>query len=213
MSQTNKLITIKVMLKDIDQFLNASNYSETTSYSYEYHLFRLANWLDECHINPADLSAPLLGIYLRGQGWANNTRRQAGNAAKAFLRWRYGGSHPTLSLKLPKDNSGPGRYLTQRQLEDLLGSFDTTQVLGWRNLTMLALMAETGIREREICRLELDYLNLDDRRFYVMSKRGKWREGVYSDVTASYLDVWLSARKGVAKAGETHVFISVNGKT
>ncbi len=213
MSHESIVTIIEAMLEDVDRFLNEANYSETTSYSYEYHLFRLAKWLQECCIDPAILSASLLNTYLKGQDWADNTKRQAGSAAKAFFKWRYGAKHPALTLKLPKDNAGPGRYLDQSQLEHLLASFDTTRPVGWRNLAMLSLMVESGIRAREVCRLEIDYMNLSTRHFDVIGKGGQWREGTYSDVTACYLDIWLSARKEVVKDGVQHVFVSVNGKT
>jgi len=200
------------MLEDVDHFLYESNYTESTQAGYAYHLFRFANWIGECGLQVTDISASLLNTYLKSQGWGNNTQRQAGNAVKSFMRWRYG-QHSVLSLKLPKDNAGPGRHLNEKQLEDLMASFDTTKPAGWRDLSMIALMAETGIREREICRLNLKYLDLRSRRFTVMAKREKWREGVFSSITARYLDVWLDARRRYVKPGVTEVFVGVNGKT
>lgn len=78
---------------------------------------------------------------------------------------------------------------------------------------MLALMVETGIRESEVCRLELDHINLEGQHFDVLAKGRKWREGVFSKITAVYLDIWIAARKSYAAPGCPCLFVSVNGKT
>jgi site-specific recombinase XerD len=214
MSRERILAIIKSMLNDVDRFLNETDYSPATAVSYGYHLKRLADWLDAVCIPPEHLNASLLRTYLGSHGWRNNCQRLAGNAAKSFLKWRYGATHAALSLKLPKDDSAPGRALDQVEVDRLLAVFDTTKAVGWRDLAMLALMVESGIREAEVCRLELDYLDLRKMRFDVLAKGRDWREGVFSPITAQYLDIWLNARKEFAYPPKCpYVFVSVNGKT
>lgn len=204
---------MKIMLTDVDRFLTEQDYSPATNAAYGYHLMRLAEWLDDVCIPPHKLTAALLRTYLSANGWANNTQRQAGNAAKSFLRWRYGATHPCLTVKLPRDDSPPGRTLEQVEVDRLMAIFDTSKPVGWRDLSMIALMVETGLREAEVCRLELDFLNLRARHLDVIAKRRKWREGVFSTITAQYLDIWLNARKEIAHKDNPYVFVGIGGKT
>lgn len=201
------------MLADVDRFIAVSAYTKATEDAYRYHLARLAKWLVACRLDPAVLPAALLSSYLKSQQWSNNTIRAAGNAARSFFKWRYGSLHPALELKLPHDDAGPGRSLEAAQVEQLLAVFDSSSPAGWRNLAMLGLMVETGIREAEICRLEMRHLDLRRRHFDVLAKRERWREGIFSSLTAQYLDVWLNVRPTIAVRGCPYVFVSVNGKT
>lgn len=78
---------------------------------------------------------------------------------------------------------------------------------------MIALISETGLREVEICMLELDHINLEGQRLNAYVKGRKWRQCVFSAITACYLDIWIAARKECAVSGCPYVFVSVNGKT
>lgn len=214
MSSHSKPPIVFYMLEDVDRFLTLSNYSEATSATYAYHLHRFAMWLYERQIETAgEITDTILIAYLKSQMWKQNTQRAAGNAAKTFLRWRFGADHPAAKIKLPKDNAAPGRYLDQEQLEALLALFDTTKPYGWRNLAMISLMVETGMRISEICRLEIMHVDLKKRHLDVIAKNQKWREGVFTELTAMCIDVWLNARNRYALPGVRTVFVSVNGKT
>jgi site-specific recombinase XerD len=204
---------IKVMLKDVEEFLDCNDYTPATYKTYSYHLKRFAAWVEKNNHDPLTLTGQTLKAYLNSRRWKPNTQRAAGNAALSFLRWRYGKDHPALRVKLPKDNAGPGRSLNPIKLDRLLAIFDTMKAVGWRNLSMLGLMVETGLRISEICRLELDYLNLEEQHLDVLAKGQKWREGVFSCITMYYLDTWLNAREKYAVPGCPFVFVSVNGKT
>lgn len=202
------------MLEDVDRFLTENDFSPATSATYAYHLHRMAMWMYERGVESADsLSGVQIKCYLNGQNWKANTRRAAGNAAKSFLKWRYGAGHPALSIKLPKDDAAPGRALAAPQLDQLMALFDTSKPVGWRNLAIIALMVETGLRISEICRLEMEHLHLQQQRLFVLAKGRVWREGVFSDVTAQYLDIWLRERPKYVRRNVRQVFVSVNGKT
>jgi site-specific recombinase XerD len=204
---------IKFMLEDVDEFLDCNDFSQATNNTYAYHLKRFADWIGDCGLIVECLTGQLLKTYLNSQKWKPNTQRAAGNAAKTFLRWKYGKDHPALRLKLPRDDAAPGRSLEQSQLDRLLASFDTTKAAGWRDLSIIALISETGLREAEICMLELGHLNLEGHRLNAYVKGRKWRPCVFSDITACYLDIWIGARGKYAVSKCPYVFVSVNGKT
>jgi integrase/recombinase XerD len=202
----------KIMERLIGTFLDTSVYSDQTKMSYAYYLCRFADWLRCQSIEIDRLSADDLHRYLSSQGWSANSRRICGNAIKSFVRYTFGVSHACLACRLPVDQSKPGRSLDQEQVDQLLCHFDTTTALGWRNLSMMSIMIETGIRESEVCRLALNDLELGRRRFAVLAKGQKWRIGVFSEVSKRFLSVWLEARKDLVAQGVPFVFVSIGGK-
>ena len=200
------------MEKMLDEFLFTSAYTEQTKLSYGYYLRRFDQWRMRENIPFEALSADDLRRYLMAERWSANSRRISGNAIKSFCRFCFGNTHPCLSCRLPVDQSKPGRSLDQEQVDQLLSHFDTTTPLGWRNLSIMAIMIETGIRESEVCRLDVNDLELGRRRFAVLAKGQKWRTGVFSEASKRFLSVWLEARKDIAAPGVPFLFVSIGGK-
>lgn len=198
----------------IEAFLVVSGYADSTKESYRYALGRLDEWLAERGWTIDQLSLEEYDRFLNSHGWSNNMRRLYASAIRKFLEWLYKGrTHPVFEVRLPKDNSAPGRSLDQVQLRDLLASFDTTRPLGWRDLAMCALFADTGLRANEMCRLELGKLDMRNRSLLALVKRERWQEKSFCEDTARFLEIWLELRPAFARTGVNAVFVSVNGKT
>lgn len=197
----------------IQAFLAGSAYADSTRESYRYALTRLSAWLSERGLSLDDLTVEQYDRFINGHGWSSNMRRLYASAVRVFLRWMGYKNHPVLKIKLPKDSAAPGRSLDQDQLRDLLASFDTTKPLGWRDLAMCALFADTGLRAAEMCRLELERLDLTGRTLWALVKRGRWQEKHFSEDTARFLSIWLDLRPRFAVPGVKTLFVSVNGMT
>ncbi len=195
----------------IEEFIDQTDYLASTQKSYSYALHRFGDWIDKDHPG-TEITAALIKQFLNEHSWSDNMKRLYGNAIKAFIRWRCGDEHPALLVKLPKDNARPGRSLEMTDLDLLMAHFDTTQPAAWRNLSMISLMVETGIRESEVCRVEMRDVDLHKRRFAVLAKGNTWRAGIFTEVTARFLDVWLTARKKIVLPGVPFVFVSIKGK-
>jgi integrase len=99
--------------------------------------------------------------------------------------------------------------LTGDQVGRLLASFDTSLVIGVRDLAICALMLDSGLRCSEVCRLQLRHLVVGELRLMVMVKGGRWADGVYSANTAQFLLDWLSVKPGNVET----VFCSLGGLT
>lgn len=196
----------------IPHFLAESDYADSTKESYRYALARLEVWLTRRGWTLDDLTVERYHSFLNGHGWSSNMRRMYAAAIRAFLRWLGYHHHPVLKLKLPKDNAKPGRVLEMNDVRDLLAVFDTSTPVGWRNVAMIALMVETGLRVSEVCRLKISDLDLRRRQFVVLIKKQKWDEGKFSEQVAVYLSTWLQLRPRIAKKGCPYVFVSYLGK-
>ncbi len=186
-----------------------SDYAMTTRASYRWALTRFAAWCGENDIKIGEVTAAQLRVWLRGAK-SRNYQRLLGNAVRSFLRW-LGGDDQAAAIRLPTDDAPAGRTLTDEQLQRLVASFDTSTAEGWRNVAIVMLAADTGLRSAELCRLETRHLDLINRGFDVIQKGGNWRLGKYTIETAHALETWMGLRRGIARRKVVTVFVSIAG--
>lgn len=203
-----------VCMQSVEDFVEDENlaYSLKTKESYLYCLKRFLTWLEENQVYPEKVTPKILRLFLDQSNWSSNMRRLYGNSIKSYYRWAFGDDSPLINVKLPKDNAAAGRWLDYQQILAVADQFDQTRPEGIRNLAMLWVMIETGLRASEVCRLELKFLDVKKREFRVIAKGGKWRTGSLSIETMAALSAWLNIRKQYAKPGCGNVFVSVYGK-
>lgn len=155
------------------------------------------------------LTAPELRKYIEGQGWGGSQQWIALCAIRGFVRWKFGEMHPALLLRMKRERAGPQRTLKADQVARLLESFETLTTKGKRDLAMCTLMLDTGLRLAEVCRLQLQHLDLADRSLSVLIKGGRWGDAVFSTYTASWIQEWLGLRAEIVKPGVRQVFVSL----
>jgi integrase len=81
-----------------------------------------------------------------------------------------------------------------------------------RNLAIISLALDTGLRSSELCALKMQSLDLTDRCTFVLRKMQRWHAPLFSRVTEERIRQWLTVRVGIAKPGVGNVFIGVGGK-
>lgn len=203
----------------IDLFLDSAGYADSTRESYRYVLYRALGWLDQQGgLALEDLTLKLYQQFLGSHDWSNNMKRLYGAALRAYFKFYEWPDHPIFQEVLPRDDAPPGRALDHDELRDLLASFDTTKAIGWRNLAILALMAETGLRASEVCKIDLKRVDL--RHFEITAqvkgkKKGerKWRKAIVSEDVRRFLEIWLDERPKYAKPDVHTLFVSLGGTT
>ena len=193
--------------EQIETFLAAHDYTDQTIVAYRYCLHRLETWLQGRSLDILDPAT--LRRFMLEQGWGSNMQHQVLSALRSYLRHIERPDHPAFRLPLPADRSGPQRTPTARQLTNLLQSIDTSTPIGRRNLAMLCLMLETGLRSSEVCRLSVDRLDLASGSLTVLAKGRQWRIALFSRYTAACLESWLAYRQ--AAPGVKAVFVSLGG--
>jgi len=204
------------MLAHLERFLSEheSEYSQETIEKYGRSLLDLASWLEQNQIdNPNQVSSKHLRDWLASKStWGQSSRHVALSACRSFFRWAIGKSNsPAELIPLPKRVVKPQRTLTAAQIERLLEPLDTSRPKGVRDLALIALLIDSGLRSSEICRLETEHLDLDERTLVVQVKGGRFEKGVFSAYTASTLESWLSVRPKYARGSARTVFVSVGG--
>jgi integrase/recombinase XerD len=163
--------------------------------------------------NPQPVTGQDFSIWLNSQNWGSSTRWIAYIAIRLYLKWRYGVSHPALSLKIRRLPSPPQRSLTLIQVKSLLSSFNSSSAKGSRDLSMCSLFLDSGLRCSEMCSLDIRYLSLNDHSLKVFIKGGSWQSAIYSPYTASLISTWLAHRSKIALLEVKNVFISIGGNT
>lgn len=167
-----------------------------TRRSYGWFLARLDVWSGERCINLEDMDASTFINFLEDQStWKANSRRLATCAARAFFRSWKGENHPILTVKLHRVKAAPGRVLSPKKAIQLLAAINPATTSGARDLAMVMMMLDTGLREAEIARLSIQYLDLDERNVWVIVKGGEWERAVFSPATAEQVTRWLDLRK------------------
>ncbi|WP_160317549.1 tyrosine-type recombinase/integrase [Ornatilinea apprima] len=199
---------------EVLKMLALTEMSTATKQSYEFYCRDFFRWWFENNpdLDPILVSVDDVMLWLSTHPkWTSSTKHIAGSALKKFYRWKYG-EHPLELLKIKRVDPGPQRTLDRGELLDVLSSIDTTTIGGIRDLAILSLMVDTGIRATEICNLEMDRLNLDKKRFTVKVKGGGIAEKLFFDYTGLCLRNWLVLRDEIVMKGVKNVFVSVGGK-
>ena len=166
-------------------------WAEETAVRYTKILLRF-----EKEVDLERLSASSLRAWIHSHGWGNSQRCLSLVAVKGYLRWAYGSKHPALEISEKRAKPAPQRALKIPQIKQLISSFNTMETKGIRDLAICTLMLDTGLRASEVCRLELRYLDMDERQLQVIVKGGRWAKAMFSESTKRFLadesDRWES---------------------
>lgn len=83
--------------------------------------------------------------------------------------------------------------------------------MGLRNLALVSLLVDSGLRAAEICRLQVENVDLKLGLLVVVMKGGDEDIACFGETTAKRLEEWLGVQ--VAADGIETVFVSVGGIT
>ena len=187
------------MNRDIENFLASHPFAETTRVHYRYVLSKLIE-LDVSQLDAAGLLA-----FVNKPEWGSSQRYTALCSCRKFISWLFGVTHPALSARVKQAKPKKQRVLSADKALELLASFDTLSAPGARDLAIVALALDTGLRCSELCRLQLSDVDLEHRVLQVIVKGGQWGTAVYSAETAQYIAQWLNFRKPADGVGNLFV--------
>lgn len=185
-------------IQELEEFLSSAHtYAETSKRTYRDVIPRILDQVSD----PAALTAAEFVRLLKTSGWGNARQRVALAAVKKYLAWEYGQKHPALDARIKREEGKTQRSLDEKTALRLLASFDTYTPKGSRDLAICSLALDTGLREAELCRLQLAHVDLVRRTLQVIVKGGNWESAVFGEQTASNIDRWLHYRRDPDKKG------------
>lgn len=132
-------------------------------------------------------------------------------AIRSFLKFLIKQDIKTLEptkIDLPKVESRSLKFLEREQIDRLVTSVDTSKEEGMRDRAMLELLFSTGLRVSELCKLNIQQVNLERREFGVIGKGGRARVVFISDRAAEWVERYLANRQDDFKP----LFIRYSGK-
>lgn len=97
-------------------------------------------------------------------------------------------------IELPKVDSRSLKFLDRDQLERLLAAPDVTKDAGLRDRAMMEMLFSTGLRVSELCKLNIEQVNLERREFGIIGKGQRARVVFLSDRATLWLSQYLTKR-------------------
>ena len=198
----------------IDQFLEYMEVEKgsapLTIKVYRHYLKRFSEWLAETSpgIKPEDIDLELVRkyrLYLSritgrdGLPLKKITQSYHIIALRACLRYlvvqRNVSTLPPEKIDLPKVTARTVTFLNPDQLQRLLNSPDTSDVIGLRDRAILETLFSTGLRVSELARLNRDQVDLERKEFGVVGKGSKPRVVFLSDSAVEWIRRYLDTRE------------------
>lgn len=197
----------------IDEFLEyleiEKNLSPLTIRDYRHYLQFFGKW---SHANspitrPQDFTVELIRkyrVYLAHFNSPNGnlplkkvTQNYYVIALRSFLKYLIRKDLPVISpdkIELPKTESRSLKFLDREQLERLVNQPDVSVDAGLRDKAIMEMLFSTGLRVSELCRLNVDQINLERREFGVIGKGGRARVVFLSDRAVLWLEKYIVKR-------------------
>lgn len=196
---------------NIEDFLFEFPKRDSTKVAYGRFLRFFDDWLQTQDFPLSELSPKRWQDFLSTRQWGGGTPYHCWQALKAYLKWRFGRDYPCRGMHVYRPDPGPQRTLDADEVQQLIDSINTTTKAGSRDLPMILLMLDTGLRAQEVVGLQLKHLYLKHHYLEVEGKGGRWRQSVFSERTRIYLEDWLITRKSIALPETKTVFCGMGG--
>lgn len=199
----------------ITAWVNAITFTKSAQtvagYAWEVRAWaRTTGFTEAGQVTRADLEAYLADRRRGGVSAAAIKRAVA--AFKSFFGHTLGDGSPAAGLPFPKVHKRKQRTLRREAAGRVLAACDTSSARGVRDLALLCVMLDSGVRAAEVCRLRVADLDLESGAFRVVVKGGDEAQGIVSAPTVQYVSRWLSVREQAARPGVQTLFVGLGGK-
>ncbi|MBN2003269.1 MAG: tyrosine-type recombinase/integrase [Anaerolineae bacterium] len=210
-------------IEEFAVYMRLARFSACTQKQYLWYLKRLKGYLEE---QGSTTTQSVTRRTLRHwsaaatEKWAPATHRQAVCAVKCFFRFLVDEEmlevNPAKSLVLPEVPRKTQRTLTSEEVTLLLKviqTFDSPR--REREIALVCLLADSGLRSREVCSLQIASLDLEHGMLRVIGKGSKEAVAPFGVTTTAQLKTWFDMRKKWLVQHDLPdpdtVFISVGG--
>jgi len=207
------------------RFLKAENKSDNTIRIYTDAAERFANWLaagagddgiepvgNWLDVEPKHIQGWIISILeTRTPGYANNQYR----AIQQFFRWLSDEEeipNPMQRLRPPEVPEKPVPVLRVDQLQALLRSCQGRDFVSRRDLAIIYVLMDTGIRRAELVGLTVDDVDLDLREIQVVGKGRRPRIVTIGRRAAVALDRYLRVRAQQKWADRPELWLAEKGR-
>jgi len=195
----SELITDFLEHMEIEQ-----NRSPKTISNYAHYLYRLIDFCDDCDIEKLDSEMVRqwrLSLNRMKDASGNELTKTTQNyhliALRSFLKYlakRDITAMDSAKIELAKVVRPKVTFLEAEEVERLLSSINTGNVVGLRDRAIVELLFSGGLRVSELVGLDREHINLDRREFMVRGKGQKDRPIYISPQAAGWIEKFLATR-------------------
>lgn len=216
--QTNHTDNSLTFRKLIDNFILAAQFegkAPRTIEQYERVLLPFANFI-KCNAHEVQVShiRSFLGA-LSNKGWSKATIWTFYKNLNVFFnfcrREGYLSDNPVRLVSKPRIPKILPRTLTDEEIRALLRAAKDKGFCGRRNVALVALMFDCGLRASEVCNLDVTDVSLENQVVRVFGKGSKGRIVPFSKKTAKLLFSYLKSRGN--QTFEDHLFLTKHGNS
>ncbi len=196
--------------------------SESTRTAYLFDLDRLAEWLAPMDKTPADADTSMLEDFvseMHEAGIAPRSLMRVISGIRSFFKYMLveglSDADPAELLEAPRPGLHLPEVLTIEEVDAMIASVDTSDILGLRNRAIIEVLYGSGLRVSELCTLEHRRVFLDDGYLVVDGKGSKERMVPMSEESViqvrRYLDGLRHGDYPVKPGNEDYLFLNRRG--
>lgn len=185
----------------IDFLTYQKHYSLHTIESYKYDIiefrdFVIAEGFSDSFIVSRERIFGYFLNYLADKDLTNKTITRKLSSIKTFYGYlkkeNIIDSDPTLLVKAPKVGKRLPKILTEKEIDLIYETIDTSTDLGKRNYLIFDMLYSLGLRASELCELELSQLDLNNNTIKIKGKGSKERIGIIHNDLADHLKEYIT---------------------
>lgn len=205
--QKNNCIFVTMIRHDDNRLLNnfgawltaEKGMAENTHSAYASDVRKLIAFLDDkdrsvTETTPADLHEFIAGMH--DLGISPRTQARIISSLRAFFTFlKVEGramSNPATLLEMPHIGEHLPEVLTLSEIDSMIASCDTSDILGRRNAAIIELLYSCGLRVSELVALPLSDIYLDEEFLLVHGKGSKQRFVPMSTSAKNAITQWLA---------------------
>lgn len=218
----------KIIESFLDHLWMENGLSENTMSAYKNDLASFAVWLMEKKLSLLQVNVETIQEFLAYNYRISMKRRSVARLLSTLRRFYLYcfrenriKEDPTRLVESPKGQRSLPVSLNEQQVEDLLSSPDTDDVLGLRDRAMLEVLYATGLRVSELINLQTSQVSLEQGVIRVVGKGNKerlvpvgeialeWLLRYYRESRPQLLEVMAASNKNTGLCSE--VFVTRRG--
>jgi integrase/recombinase XerD len=188
------MYTISHIINQFVQAKQAAHYSPNTIADYQHTYRRLLEWLDH-DPEPGQVSPDDIRAFLAAMPVGPKTALNYHTGLSSLWQWMTDSGYVPINIiravERPRINQPEVRPYSRGQMDAILEAASHSTMAA-RDIAIVLLLLDTGIRASELCNLQMRDLSLPDRQVLVVSGKGKkGRLLYYSEPTRQALAAYI----------------------
>ncbi len=176
------------------------NFSQHTVKAYMSDILGFTIWLNERSIEEVNYKTiKEYLLFIQKFNYSKTTTARKIASLRTFFRYLYREkiieTNPASGIHSPKRGKTLPNFLTEQEIEQILGNIRIETPAGYRNRTIFELLYATGMRVSELSGLNFGDLNLENNEIRVLGKGNKERIVLVSNKAKEFLKTYLKTAR------------------